>query len=193
MWVLLLVWMSGHDRLNPRVVAGLLLGLAGVVLLLWESFAAGEQGLSYGFGNLLLLGASASWAAYTVYSQPLLRSLRPLAMTSAAMMAGAVPLLLFAIPGIARTQWGEVSPAGWAGLAYSSLVALVFGYVAWSRGVMEIGSTRTAIYVNLIPVVAALTAWVWLDERLGPRQMLGGAAVIAGILLTRRLQSGPDQ
>jgi len=193
LWVLLLAGITGHDRLNGRVVTGLMMAMAGVVLLLWESFqgVAGERG--YWQGNFLLLGASASWAAYTVYSQPLLRRLRPLALTSASMAAGAVPLLLIALPEIVRIRPREVSVASWSGLVYSALMALVFGYVVWSRGVMAIGSTRTAVYVNLIPVVATTTAWLWLGERLSSRQLVGAGAVIAGILLSRRHQARVDQ
>ena len=193
LWVLLLARFTGHDTLGGRAMAGLLTATAGVVLLLWESFygTGGEQG--YWVGNLLLLGASASWAAYTVFSQPLLKELRPLALTSATMTAGAIPLLAIALPEIYRMHPGEVSAASWAGLVYSTLMALVFGYMAWSRGVQAIGSTRTAVYVNLIPVVAAATAWVWLGERLSSRQLLGATAVIAGILLSRRSPLGTDQ
>jgi len=193
LWVLLLARLTGHDELGGRAVAGLLTAAGGVVLLLWESFygVAGEQ--RYWQGNLMLLGASASWAAYTVYSQPLLRRLRPLALTSATMAAGAIPLLAIALPEISRILPGEVSLASWSGLAYSTLMALVFGYIAWSRGVQAIGSTRTAVYVNLIPVVATATAWFWLGERLSSRQLLGAAAVIAGILLSRRSGSRADQ
>lgn len=193
LWVLLLARVTGHDRLGGRAVLGLLTATAGVVLLLWESFygAGGEQG--YWIGNLMLLGASASWAIYTVFSQPLLRELRPLALTSATMTAGALPLLAIAVPEISRIRPGEVSAASWAALAYSTLMALVFGYMAWSRGVQAIGSTRTSVYVNLIPVVAAATAWVWLGERLSSRQFLGATAVIAGILLSRRSESRADQ
>lgn len=193
LWVLVLAWATGHDQLNARVVIGLLSATAGVTLLLWESFRAPGGAQSYWLGNLMLLGASASWAVYTVYSQPLLRRLRPLALTSATMAAGAVPLLLMALPEIARIRPGEVSSASWGGLAYSTLMALVFSYIAWSRGVSTIGSTRTAVYVNLIPVVAAVSAWVWLGERLSARQMLGGFAVIAGIGLSRRRQPRVDQ
>ena len=189
LWVLLLARITGHDPLGGRVVVGLLTATGGMVLLLWESFygAGGQQG--HWVGNLMLLGAAASWAAYTVYSQPLLRRLSPLALTSATMTAGALPLLAIALPEISRIRPGEVSTASWAGLIYSTLLALVFGYVAWSRGVQAIGSTRTAVYVNLIPVVAAATAWVWLGERLSSRQLIGAVAVIVGILLARRLKS----
>ncbi len=192
LWVLLIAKLTGHDVFNKRVVAGLVIGTTGVTLLLWESFYGAASGGGYGTGNLLLLGASASWAVYTVFSQPLLSQIRPLELTAAAMTAGAVPLLGIAIPAILRIRVVDVRMASWAGLVYSMLMALVFGYWAWSRGVREIGSTRTAIYVNLIPVVATITAWVWLGERLSPLQLLGAVAVVAGIAMSRRL-SRPDQ
>ena len=193
LWVLVLARFSGHDKFSGRVVLGLAMGLAGVMLLLWESFNGAGSEQRFWTGNLLLLGASVSWAIYTVYSQPLLRQLRPLALTSATMVAGAVPLLAMGLPEIVSIRVDEVSFASWAGLLYSALLALVFGYLAWARGVQAIGSTRTASYVNLIPVVATATAWVWLGERLSARQLLGATAVIAGIALSRRLNSGSDQ
>lgn len=193
LWVLVLARFSGHDKFSRRVVVGLAMGLAGVMLLLWESSNGVGSEERFWTGNLLLLGASVSWGIYTVYSQPLLRQLRPLALTSATMVAGAVPLLLIGLPEIVSIRVDEVSLASWAGLLYSALLALVFGYLAWSRGVQAIGSTRTASYVNLIPVVATATAWVWLGERLSARQLLGATAVIAGIALSRRLNSDSDQ
>ncbi|MCH7824943.1 MAG: EamA family transporter [Acidobacteria bacterium] len=193
LWVLVLVRFSGHDKFSGRVVVGLAMGLAGVMLLLWESFNDVGSERRFWTGNLLLLGASVSWAIYTVYSQPLLRQLRPLALTSATMVAGAVPLLAMGLPEIVSIRVDEVSLASWAGLFYSALLALVFGYIGWSHGVQAIGSTRTASYVNLIPVVATATAWVWLGERLSAPQLLGATAVIAGIALSRRLNSASDQ
>ena len=128
-----------------------------------------------------------------VRQMPLLSQMGPLALTSATMVAGAVPLLLIAMPEILATNLREISAASWGGLLYSTAMALVFGYLAWSRGLQLIGSARTSIYVNLIPVVATVTAWVWLDERLSPRQLAGAATVILGIALSRRLAANANQ
>ena len=193
LWVLVLAALTRHDKFDRHVVAGGLLASGGVALLLWESFYGGAAGERFWVGNLMLLGASASWAVYTVYSQPLLSQMGPLALTAATMVAGAVPLLLIAMPEILATNLREISAAGWGGLLYSTAMALVFGYLAWSRGVQLIGSARTSIYVNLIPVVATVTAWVWLDERLSPRQLAGAATVILGIALSRRLAANASQ
>jgi drug/metabolite transporter (DMT)-like permease len=51
--------------------------------------------------------------------------------------------------------------------------------------VREIGSSRTAVYSNLVPIVAMLTAVVFLGEPLGARTIAGAAAVLSGVALTR--------
>ena len=61
----------------------------------------------------------------------MLLQLRPLALTSATMVAGAIPLFVIAFPYIAAIEVREVSAASWGALAYSAIMALVFGYLAW--------------------------------------------------------------
>ena len=187
LWILVLARFTGHDKFSGRVIAGVVMGLVGVILLLWESVNGVGSEERFWIGNLLLLGATVSWAIYTVYSQPLLLKLRPLALTSATMAAGGLPLVLVGLPEIVSIRVNEVSFASWLGLLYSALLALVFGYFFWAHAIQTIGSTRTYLYVNLVPVVATVSAWVWLDERLSPLQLLGAIAVITGITLSRRL------
>jgi len=193
LWILVLARFTGHDKFSGRVIAGVVMGLVGVILLLWESVNGVGSEERFWIGNLLLLGATVSWAIYTVYSQPLLLKLRPLALTSATMAAGGLPLVLVGLPEIVSIRVNEVSFASWLGLLYSALLALVFGYFFWAHGIQTIGSTRTSLYVNLIPVVATVTAWVWLDERLSSLQVMGAIAVITGITLSRRLNLRSEQ
>ena len=109
------------------------------------------------------------------------------------MAAGGLPLVLVGLPEIVSIRVNEVSFASWLGLLYSALLALVFGYFFWAYAIQAIGSTRTSLYVNLVPVVATVSAWVWLDERLSPLQLLGAIAVITGITLSRRLNLRSEQ
>jgi drug/metabolite transporter (DMT)-like permease len=177
--------LSGHDRVGGRGLLGLLLAAGGVVLLLWESFAGAFSAQRYWVGDLLLLGSAACWAIYTDYSQPLLAKMDALTLTSVSMAVGAVPLFLIALPDIVVMRPAEVSSGAWAGLAYASLFAVVFSYLVWSRAVRILGSVRTAVYLNLVPVIAIFIAWWWLGERLTVVQAVGAAAVIGGIALSR--------
>ena len=55
----------------------------------------------------------------------------------------------------------------------------------------QIGSARTAVYSNVIPLVAMLTAVLFLGEPLGARKLLGAAAVLGGVAMTRVRSSRP--
>ena len=191
LFIYLVARASGHDCVGGRAVVGLLVAFGGVVLLLWEGFTGAFAAQRYWVGDLLLLGSASCWAIYTVYSQPLLAKMDALALTSVSMAAGAVPLLLFALPDIAAMHPAELSAGAWAGLAYASLLAVVFSYLVWSRAVRILGSMRTGAYLNLIPVIAVVIAWWWLGETLTALQGVGAAAVIGGIALSRSQTARP--
>jgi drug/metabolite transporter (DMT)-like permease len=94
-------------------------------------------------------------------------------------------------PHLRNASWAAVSGGTWAALVYSALFALCVAYTIWYAAVREIGSARTAVYSNVIPIVAMFTAVVFLDEPLGARKLLGAAAVLGGVALTRMGSSQP--
>ena len=95
------------------------------------------------------------------------------------------PRLLICAPSLLRQDWSRVRPLAWAGLVYSGLFAIALAYLIWSYGVKKIGSTRTAIYSNITPVVALLVAWLALGESPSPGQLAGAVVIFTGIYLVR--------
>jgi drug/metabolite transporter (DMT)-like permease len=88
-------------------------------------------------------------------------------------------------PNVRSVNWTAVSPWTLVLLAYSALFALCVAYTIWYVGVRQIGSARTSVYSNLVPLVAMATAVLFLGEPIGLRKVLGAAAVLAGVALTR--------
>jgi len=70
-------------------------------------------------------------------------------------------------------------------LVYSAVLSICVAYVIWYVGIRELGSARTAVYSNLMPVVAMVTAVIWLGEPVGVGKVAGAALVLAGVALTR--------
>jgi drug/metabolite transporter (DMT)-like permease len=173
------------ERISVRAWAGICLSFAGIAFIVLGS--GEEVGLASEMtvGNLMILAAATLWASYTVLSRPLLTRYSPLKVTALAMLAGTPFIVLYAIPGLRAQNWDAVSWQGWGGLAFSSILAIALAYVVWNLGVSRVGGTRTAVYNNLTPVVAALTGWLFLREAI-TLWVIGGAALIfAGIYLTR--------
>ncbi|MBT8337561.1 MAG: DMT family transporter, partial [Gemmatimonadetes bacterium] len=77
------------------------------------------------------------------------------------------------------------TPGIWGTVLYAGVLSISVAYVLWNRGVRRLGNARTAVYSNLVPVVALLAAWVGLGERPTGLQVLGAAVILAGLRWTR--------
>jgi drug/metabolite transporter (DMT)-like permease len=173
-----------HEYFTMRGVLGLLLAFAGIVMIV----IGGRGGLSLGetiLGDSLLLATTVCWSLYTVGSRRLVHVYGSMKTTTIMMTSGTPLLLLICAPSLLKQDWSRVRPIAWAGTVYSGLFAIAVAYVIWSYGVRKIGSTRTAIYSNITPVVALIVAWAALGESPTLGQLAGAVVIFAGIYLVR--------
>ena len=142
-------------------------------------------------GDLLMIGAAATWSVYTVGSRRLIDRYGSLPVTAWTLWIGSAGLVLMGIPALLETPLRQVSAFTWGGVAYSGVLAIGLAYLLWYRGVQRIGNSRTAVYSNLTPVVAMFVAWVWLGETPLNLQLLGAAVVLLGLALARMGRERP--
>jgi len=173
-----------QEYFTSRGVIGLLLAFAGILLIVLE----GDKEVSLGetvLGDCLLLASTLVWALYTAGSKRLIHTYGSMKATTIMMVTGTPVLLLISAPSLLRQDWSRVRPIAWAGLIYSALLAIALAYLIWNHGVRKIGSTRTAIYSNITPVVAMLVAWLALGEVPTLGQLAGAIVIFGGIYLVR--------
>lgn len=180
--VAIMASIAGHDRLSPLRWAGAALSFAGIYALVGRRAELSTSTLA---GDALIFGGMLCWSLYSVLAQPLLKRHSPLVITGLAMATGTVVYLIFALAPMLRTNWETISVTSWVLMASSSLLALAFAYMVWYTAVQRIGSSRTAIYSNLTPIVAMIVAAVWLGEQITGPQMVGAALILSGIAITR--------
>jgi drug/metabolite transporter (DMT)-like permease len=173
------------EQVTPRRWAGIILSFVGIVLVTAGSGQRVQFGSSHLVGDLLVLGAAVMWASYTVMSKPLLARYSPLHLTTVSMIPGTATLALLGSPALLAQRWPSVEPAAWAGLAYSAIFAIVLAYLIWFTSVQRVGNARTAIYSNVIPLIASLLAWAVLREPFGVLQAVGGAVILTGLMLAQ--------
>jgi drug/metabolite transporter (DMT)-like permease len=70
-------------------------------------------------------------------------------------------------------------------VVYSACFAIALAYVIWNHGVRRLGTTHTAVFGYVTPVVAMLVAWVALGETPGAGQIAGAFVIIFGLYLVR--------
>jgi drug/metabolite transporter (DMT)-like permease len=172
----------GIERIGRLHWIGAALSLTGIYLVVGQGFALGSHSA---LGDLLMFVAVCCWAIYTIGSRPLMERHSPLGVTGFSMIIGTLIYLPLAIPSLRSVHWERVSLATWGWLVYSAVFALCISYTIWYAGIRQLGSARTSIYSNFVPIVAMLTALVVLHEPIGIRKIAGAAAVLAGVALTR--------
>lgn len=174
----------GHERLTARSYCGVALSFIGMLVIVGSNARAlGFRGSLLGDG--LLLGSTVCWAVYTVDLKRFLVRYGTLETMSVALLAGTVPLVFISLPSLLNQSWGTIRPFAWFGLFYSALGAIVLSFFIWNHGIKRIGSTRTAAYSNLTPVIALFVAWVFLSERPTTGQLAGATIILLGIYLTQ--------
>ena len=174
---------GGKERVGAMHWAGTLLSLAGIYLVVGRGATVNGTSLR---GDLMMLAAVACWAFYTIGARPLMARHSPVGVTALTMLVGTIAYVPLVSPHLVALPWQRISLAAWLKLIYSSIFALCVAYTIWYAAVRRIGSARTAIYSNLLPIIAMLTAYVWLREPIGGVKLMGAAAVLCGVALTRR-------
>ncbi|MFZ0169263.1 MAG: DMT family transporter [Candidatus Dormiibacterota bacterium] len=167
------VWRH-RERFGVRVWVGLVLGFAGLVLVVgagvWSSW----------LGILIALGNPLSWAVYLLLLPRLLGRYGPLTLAALVTMLGALMLLPLGALEAARHH-PQVS-GHWLGLlAYSTVLALVLTSWLYLLGVRRLGPARAAVYVYLQPFLAVVAAGVLIGEPILPLQLLGGVIMLIGV------------
>lgn len=185
MWIAILSPALGHERFSWIVLGGVSITMAGLSLVI----LGGPSGMALGGetlrGDLFMLASAVVWALYTVLGRRLVRRNGALEVTAWTLWVGTAALVLIGLPDLLRTDFTGISAGAWLGTAYAGVLAIGVAYFIWYRGVQRLGASRTAVYSNLVPVAAILTAWIWIGETPQALQVLGAGVILAGIAVVR--------
>lgn len=173
------------ETLTSTKWAAFAISVTGVVVILTQGRVTTAQG-PLGTGDVLMLCAPLCWAAYTLIGKRALTGMRPLLATTCAVLWGAAFLLCGAWTEYDCVQWSGIGLPTWLAVAYLGVFGTALSYAWWYDAVAALGSSRTAIFNNLVPLFAVVLSGIVLNESVAPSQIAGGALVIAGVLLVNR-------
>ncbi|MEW6719685.1 MAG: DMT family transporter, partial [Thermodesulfobacteriota bacterium] len=170
------------ERIGPARWLGLLVALSGVAVVVSNGSFEALRSLSLNPGDLLLLGAPLMWALYTVLGKKVLARLPPLTATAYAALFGALLLLPAALlEGPLQETAGGLTRWGWLSVLQLSLLGTVAGFVWWYDAVAEMGASRAAAFVYLVPLFGVILSHFILSEAVGAARIVGGALIVAGV------------
>lgn len=188
-FIALLSALLGFERITRRMWLGIALSFGGIALIVANS----GQGLGIHrqtlLGDGITLLSALCWAIFAVLSRPLVRRYQPLKVTALTAAVATPFLVLAGLPELLTQDWTAVTWRGWAGLLASTILSLSLAYVIYFQAVRVIGNARTAVYDNLVPVVALGLAALVLGETPNLWQLLGAAVILIGVFLARAERS----
>ena len=130
-----------------------------------------------------------AWGLTTVFTRPLLdKGASPLGLTTAGLWVAYPILFAMGIWGALDQDWSHVGATEWMALLYSGGLSTGVAYWIWNVAVKRVGPSRTSAYANLVPVAGVAAGLVVLNETITPLELAGGALVILGLVVMRRLR-----
>jgi drug/metabolite transporter (DMT)-like permease len=171
------------QRLTVRLGVALLVGLAGVAVLMGHSLSFGEVPINRA-GAFALLVAAFTWSVATILTRRLtLPASKPMS-AAAQMLAGGVQLfLLAAVSGeFASFHPQAVSPKAWLALLYLIVAGSIVGFTAYVWLLHHESPTKVGTYAYVNPVVAVALGHFVGREAVGPRTLVGALFVLISVI-----------
>jgi drug/metabolite transporter (DMT)-like permease len=185
MFILVLAWMSGQQKISRLSALGLAVGVAGVAILTGAELSSKDTSL---IGMLAVLLGSLSWAAGVVISPKLKLPTDALARTAVPLVCGAVMLL--ATAGLTgefhALHWSTISLKSILGLAFLIFFGSIVAFTAYTWLLQRCPPTLVATHTYANPVVAVLLGWLLAGEPVTVRVLLASVAILGAIILIRK-------
>jgi drug/metabolite transporter (DMT)-like permease len=174
------------ERVGPTKWLGIFVALTGVVVLITKGVPGATFQVESLGGAAVVALAPLSWAIYTIVSKPLVPKYGPLPLVTVAMALGTLLLAPVGIPA-ALHDLGRLTPGDWAWLAFLAFACSTFAYAVWFYSLEILSASEVAVWVYFVPLAALVWAAFVLDEALTWFIAIGGALVLAGVILTERV------
>jgi drug/metabolite transporter (DMT)-like permease len=185
MFILVLAWMSGQQKISRLSALGLVCGVVGVAVLTGVELNGNPASL---LAMIAVLIGSLSWAAGVVISPKVKLPTDALARTAVPLVCGAVMLLITAgaTGEFHQLHWSALSLRSILGLAYLIVFGSIVAFTAYTWLLQRCPPTLVATHTYANPVVAVLLGWLLASEPLTPRVVLASVAILGAIVLIRK-------
>jgi drug/metabolite transporter (DMT)-like permease len=181
-YILLLAVLFRLERATGRKVMGMLLALAGIVVLASENGVSGHSASIE--GDAITMAGSIGFAIYVVLGKRVAEQYDTLTMTAFNHFAGALlvlPAALHEIWALSSARLWHQPWRAWAALVYMAVFSSALAYVFYFWLLRYLEASQLAAFTYLLPVLATILGILWLGEEGSWSQVLGGFMALGGV------------
>ncbi len=168
-------------------VAGLMLGVAGAVILIMQRSPAGTATNSL-LGDVFIIINALSYTAYFILIKPLMLRYEPLVVLRTVFTIGFFIMLPFCWQEFMDIPWAQFTMPAWWALAMLCVAGTFLAYIFNVYGIKILGASIAGTYIYLQPILTAVIAVIALGESLDAIKILAGVLIAAGVFLANKKQ-----
>ena len=175
---------TGGERVDRRSVIGMLIGFAGVAMLVTPRGSGGAWSVGFLLGALAIQIGDLCWQLGSVHGKYNLRHVPLLSSAALQMLSGGVIVTIVGLS-IGEAPRFTLTPRTFAALAYLTLFGSVIAYSAYTFALAHMRTTHTSLYAYVNPVVAVFLGWLILHEPLTWLSIVAMMIILAGVALVQ--------
>jgi drug/metabolite transporter (DMT)-like permease len=171
--------------INQRKIIGLLVGVAGAIILIFGA-AKMEMGNGSFHGNLLIFANTLCWSLYLIIAKPLLTKYPPFVLMKWIFLFGLLFALPFTLKPLLRIDFHSFEPSTWGALIYVILGTTFLAYLFILFGLKQLSANAVAVYTYMQPVIVALIGITLFGEMMTIVKISACLMIFLGIFLVNR-------
>jgi drug/metabolite transporter (DMT)-like permease len=166
---------------RPQVI-GMVICFMGVVVVIFRGDISSVTTLEFVVGDLWMLLGVFCGALYPVllHKKP---DIHPLSLLAVLIILGALTSLPLFLYEVVQGEYIQLNQQVITGLIVIAIFPSVLSYMCWNRGIELVGANHAGLFLNLVPILTAILAYIFIDEIISWYHYLGLFLIIGGIWL----------
>lgn len=175
--------LPGGERPSAAGVVGILLGFAGLVVIVGPTLSGGGSAI----GIMAAAVSPVCWAIGALWARQRLPGLPSMTIASHQMLLGTIPLMAI---GLVRGEWADLAPerSGLVALGYLVIGGNLISYNSFVFLMAHVPAAKASTYAYINPVIAVFLGWWIAGEQISSRGLVGAAAILAGVVVVNLAQ-----
>jgi drug/metabolite transporter (DMT)-like permease len=176
-------WLVDRERASARQIAGMLLSLAGIIIIMTQGEPRRLIELELHAGDAWILAAMPLWGLYSVLLKRRPAELSGVGLLFVITLLGVTMLAPFFLAHASGAPTPMPRLEAVVALIYVGIGASVIAFICWNRGVAIVGANAAGFTLHLLPAFGTLLAIVFLGEEFHIFHAAGVATILAGVIL----------
>ena len=192
LWLVLINLAGTRAKIQPKGIAGLLLGFAGICAIFYEHLGD-FLNPQFRLGILLALASTWAWAFGTIYTKKHVTGFNPYFSLGLQMLLSSLLVTMVSYsPGTTRPD-SQIPWQSWGAIAYLVGIGSLVSFTAFLYALKHLPTEQSSIYSYINPVVAVLLGWLLFGERLTPFIIAGMLLTLYGVYLVNKAAMKPQE